>query len=1129
MAKDRSSTPKQAAPAIPLPAVNPVAAAQGDGEVAPKWEPIPLDFDENEVLAQGNPAGSTVAPQAAPDAAPQESAPADPSVEPPNAAKNGADVSLMKNPLQGVERDAALQAEIDKAHKGPSILGDLAKAIPNGIGKAIKATADLGLSMLPDSVRKSVEAGAIDKNASGKGWLDRGIEESQPQTIAGSIASSVSQNLVGMLGGSKFLKLSGALQGTGKAAIAAHGLAMGAIGDGVVFDPLEKRLSNLIEEHTSLGNPITEYLAADSNDSQAEGRLKNVIEGSVLGVAADVLFAAVRGTRRVIAARATGGDKAATKVEAEVADEIETITSQGKIGKITPLPGVEDAAGKVAVESKELMNPEAKAAFQEAILKEDSYTSIPVGIDFNFKHFEGPDRIPQIMNAMSEAAAPVLEKAKGGVRSLAETKRRALAMADTLGEDGDNFLAKLAGASKTAQEMDAILIKGKMLVGGIASKINDAAVAMKNGVGNQADLDLYTDLFAEAQSHLKGVQTGAARTTSAGRIKWSPEMLNDVIAAGGDPGILGRVLKPQTFGTKALKIFNAIRVNNLLWSPVTLSKNLIGGLYTTTLNPTFRMVGGFAKRDPVAMKDGLNTFIGLYSHARDSFVMARKALNMEAPILASRDSVAESAKEAKATLGDWWGGKLLRLPTTMMMATDEFVKQINYRAAIHQDALTEGLKKGLKGNELADHVSNAIDDSFNADGSAMLSGPRQEMALERAKRATFTQEYTGPIMKGIDRTAREAPIINTIIPFRKAPYNILKSAAQHLPAIRGLSSELRADIVAGGSRAAEAEGRMACGSAFMVAATMWAANNRLSGARPRDATMANGWQPYSVLIGGKWRSYQGIEPLGTLLGTAADYMQISQMAEARDTDELGSTIAVAMASNLTNKTYLQGISDIVSVMDSDDPNKWEGYARRFTAGSLMPNIVNQAAKEIDPAVHQAWDLKEEMMKRTPGLSQELPPLRNPLGQPVDHSEGVFMVSPFALSKQTPEVVADEMQRLSLREGQFTVPDRKIGNVELTHKQHDRLSELAGEGLVDALKGLVKSDEYKNLGDSVGIYRSAKRELFDNVIGKYRKAAQKRLLNEDAGLLEAVNADKLNKGAVRSNQPNLISSILQPPK
>ena len=71
----------------------------------------------------------------------------------------------------------------------------------------------------------------------------------------------------------------------------------GAVADFSVFDPHEARLSDLIEEVPALKNPVSEFLAADPEDSAAEGRLKNAAEGLGLGVLTDGLILSLRTLR----------------------------------------------------------------------------------------------------------------------------------------------------------------------------------------------------------------------------------------------------------------------------------------------------------------------------------------------------------------------------------------------------------------------------------------------------------------------------------------------------------------------------------------------------------------------------------------------------------------------------------------------------------------------------------------------------------------------------------------------------------------------------------------------------------------------------------------------------------------
>ena len=75
-------------------------------------------------------------------------------------------------------------------------------------------------------------------------------------------------------------------------------MAAGAIADFSMFQAQEERLSNLIETFPSLNNPISEYLAADADDGEIEGRLKNTLEGLALGGVVDGLIAGVRAIKK---------------------------------------------------------------------------------------------------------------------------------------------------------------------------------------------------------------------------------------------------------------------------------------------------------------------------------------------------------------------------------------------------------------------------------------------------------------------------------------------------------------------------------------------------------------------------------------------------------------------------------------------------------------------------------------------------------------------------------------------------------------------------------------------------------------------------------------------------------------
>jgi len=66
--------------------------------------------------------------------------------------------------------------------------------------------------------------------------------------------------------------------------------AKGGLAEQFAFSPFEHRISNLIENFPNLQNPITDFLKADTEDSESEARAKMFLEGSIIGVPVDWLF-----------------------------------------------------------------------------------------------------------------------------------------------------------------------------------------------------------------------------------------------------------------------------------------------------------------------------------------------------------------------------------------------------------------------------------------------------------------------------------------------------------------------------------------------------------------------------------------------------------------------------------------------------------------------------------------------------------------------------------------------------------------------------------------------------------------------------------------------------------------------
>ncbi|WP_392552716.1 DNA/RNA non-specific endonuclease [Orbus wheelerorum] len=145
----------------------------------------------------------------------------------------------------------------------------------------------------------------------------------EAETVAGALAHGVSQFLVGFLPTSRALKIIKPLK---KMGTLTRGMIAGGVADFAVFAPHEERLSNLIQEFPYLRNDITEYLQAKPDDSAAEGRLKNALEGLLLGALVEPFSHSLRALKYARIKRMV------TDVKTKVHYKLEVVTIETQSG-----------------------------------------------------------------------------------------------------------------------------------------------------------------------------------------------------------------------------------------------------------------------------------------------------------------------------------------------------------------------------------------------------------------------------------------------------------------------------------------------------------------------------------------------------------------------------------------------------------------------------------------------------------------------------------------------------------------------------------------------------------------------------------------------------------------------------
>lgn len=1026
-------------------------------------------------------AGPTPAPEAAPEAAEDEG----------RSVVGDIALGLVETPRQvlGGVRDA-VQETLDFTHQFGAILDE---SVPLG---------RLNIDLDPDT-----------------SFFESGTPEEQPinlpevaeaDTVTGGMVRGVSQFITGFLGANKALAPIRAVGGTarlGRAALA------GAMADFTVFDEHEDRLSDLVQEFPALQNPVTEYLAADPTDSFAEGRFKNALEGLGLGVAVDGFVAAVRAMRSARAARS-----AATS--AGIPEQPRGVTQQEVLAPIgdTDAPLIGDRPASVPARAAEApVNPDAVPSPLDEVLRADDSLGVPdevaarglsqpvyplqegTGTDevfVNFARIDAPDDVKNAIGQMADAMAPQIDEARRGVQSFEETAR----LADDLGMDVEDLLARNDGQPFNAETA----LAARRLWAQSGERLAEVAQLAADNP-SEANLVAFRRMMAvhnAVQTQVIAARTETARALSAWRIPAggnvetaraietlleqsggagvTRELAQRIAAVGNDPRALGEVVKRTLYQRTRDAIIEGW-VMGLLSGPKTHMVNAMSNTSVILQQMQERAVAARIAQvlgDDAGVQLGEATaqMAGALSAQRDALRLAWRALVTEetGASLGKIDLPRRAAisSEGLQIASDTWIGRgvdflgaAVRIPGRLLGASDEYFKTVGYRMEVHAQAVRQAAREVDAGTVPADGMKARV--------AELVENPPENLRLEAVDQALY-QTFTNPpgrFGQMLSRAVNEFPLLRWILPFVRTPANIAHYTFVRTP-LAPLFQTVRADIAAGGARRDLALSRMASGTFVMLGAMDFAMDGSITGAGPTDqgekqALLRTGWKPYSIRVGERFFAYNRLDPIGMTLGLGADFAEFTVNSEWGEedldaADEMAAAIIGSIGGNLTSKTYLRGISEFFEFMAN--PQMFgEGYVRRF-AGSVVPAGAAEIARTQDPYLRSADDLMSAIKRRTPGLSDELPPVRDLWGRPVDFRSGLGttydMVSPIYASSHDPEPIDEEFLRLEYfpRKPPYRTSFNGVSvNLRDFPEAYSRYIELTGNALKHPTFGLGAMD------------------------------------------------------------------------
>lgn len=624
------------------------------------------------------------------------------------------------------------------------------------------------------------------------------------------------------------------------------------------------------------------------------------------------------------------------------------------------------------------------------------------------------------------------------------------------------------------------------------------------------------------------------------------QMARAITQIGDNPAGLNYVVR-EGIRAKLGSAFYQTWINGLLSSPKTQLVNALSNSVTALWAIPERLLSATISdvffRGEIDYGEAAALAYGFGKGTRDGiklFALGRKAEGIEeladvfeqfSKIEGHTDAI--SAEAFGADPAGVWGhffdymGKFINAPGNLLNRTDSLFKSVGYRMEVNAQAYRQAVSEGLEGKELAERISdltlNPSDDLINK-------------GVDFAGYQTFTRPL-GEKGQALQRLVAKVPGAKFVLPFMRTPANILKFTFERTP-VALLSRNIRADIRGGGAAAASAWAKITAGSAFMLTVGDFAADGILSGAGPADpkqvkALRRQGWQPYSINLDGQWYAYNRLDPIGTLLGFSADVTEIISQIDEEEGGRLVAAGAVAFAQNFASKTYLQGLYDAIGAVDPRNPTMTPDKWLTKFAGSLIPfsSLTRQITVGMDPQVRQIKtssadpivsdmpnisepvreylaNLTNEFRSRVPGYSSDLPPRKDLWGRDITRASGIGwawdLMSPIYSKADNPnkvdQVILDNKTPVSM-------PSQQIQGVKLTGEEYSRYVQLAGEPAFEALSGIVTQPGFKRMSEGPDGLKS---EVVVNVISRFRRAAQARMLAEFPELRDRVTQKQVER-------------------
>ena len=469
-----------------------------------------------------------------------------------------------------------------------------------------------------------------------------------------------------------------------------------------------------------------------------------------------------------------------------------------------------------------------------------------------------------------------------------------------------------------------------------------------------------------------------------------------------------------------------------------------------------------------------------------------------------------------------YAGHAINVPTFMVGSSDAFLRFATSNAFMEARAFNEASMDVFAQLQAGKQMTKAqAAQAVEARRAALKADPSQSVMFEGKLKplkeigsdnsdllSMMSQLKSGTLAAKFDDATRNSLLGRALYPFFRVGYLSGREAIIRTPILARLAPSVRADLAAGGERAAKAHAQMSTGYALGAMATVFSASGIMNGDGPPDPKMNAIWRtkhtPNSIQIPGTETTipFVRLGPLGQYMKFVANaaYM-LPRVADSENiAGDLATTLAATFASLAIDQNFNRDISELFSAMAGRDKT---GLTRWADSKSTMLLPYSALLKQLNKQIQGELQLSDGIMQRA---SMLIPGYKGVTyydvwGKvaevPNDTAwDGFRNNTGFGYRNNDPRI-NKLVDTLDSDRVTFTGPARNRDGALLKLDEYMELrrlfgSDMHGHNLVTDLETLIESPKYKMASPGP---RGSRQTLVSSVVQGYHEAAFSELMKQ----------------------------------